>query len=231
MKRVDLGNGHTVGPILKKKRGIWKSVARYVVVRLLLLRTVRNIAFLDMASAYGRLLIGSFSDGHTGWRFRETGGGGAVFLPYAYDANGNLYVGLINEQRINMGPGDHWCVAGGFKHPEESAHDAQVRESKSETGLDTTDAKLLEGKPVNSNRNYFIADSTKDEGIHCFALEVPFGEMTEDPAEADTYSLSVEITGLKKQEHLRFFPHKTANLLTDDLIALGAIARLTAREL
>lgn len=177
-------------------------------------------------SQFGTIMFGSFPDGHKGWRWAETGGGGPITLPYSIGNLGDgddLFIGLIKENRFNLG-GDCWCVIGGFKDINETNDAAQAREASEETGLDTKKAKLMDGLPFVSNRNYFFADPKKDEGIHPYAHEIPFSDL--EPAEDGWMKPRHPNKEIKGYENVRFIPWSEAILLSSDGIALAGIARL-----
>jgi ADP-ribose pyrophosphatase YjhB (NUDIX family) len=179
-------------------------------------------------SKYGELYFGVRSDGHRGWWFKEQGGGGAVTVMYSRDNDGNLLVALRNEMRPNMGGARRWCIPGGFIRAGESHVDAQAREALDETGVDTQEAYALPGLPFISNRAFFVANPIQGEGIHAYALQVPFTQLRETE---DGYELTTHIPDFKEQEHFRFFEWREAVKKTADGIALAAIAQLLAAEL
>ena len=110
--------------------------------------TIGKDGTVKISSKFGTLYYGFRPEGYDGWVFAENNGGGAVTLPYTYDENGNLLIGLILENRANMG-GEVLCVIGGFVDPQETHYQAQVRESQEEAGVDTALARELEGLPFN----------------------------------------------------------------------------------
>lgn len=185
---------------------------------------VRRVGLVEVSSKFGTLTYGLRPEGYDSWVFRETGGGGAVTLPYAMAPDGSLLVGLLLEKRPNMGEVSAWCVIGGFVNPNESHVAAQTREGTEESGLDTAQAGQLPGLGTNSNRAFFVADATT-EGVKAYGLIVPFGSL--EP-EGNGFKLKPDTQMLdpKKVANVRFFPWKDAVRLTADALARSAIAQL-----
>lgn len=179
---------------------------------------------------FGSLEYGERPEGYDAWAFREVGGGGAVVLPFARHDTGLLYVGLRQEERSNMA-GTWLCAIGGFKDPGEGAKQAAVRETAEEAGLDATQSAPLEGLPLNTNRAFWVADPAKDEGIHCFALEVPWSWLEWRADERFGLRAGKQDPNLPKPETIVFLPWRTAVKETPDLVAAGAIARLIVAKL
>jgi hypothetical protein len=162
----------TFSPITDDKVGIWTTVKCDVDPQ-------GNLRELEVSSKYGTLYFGIRSDGHLGWSWAETNGGGAVSVIFSLQPDKSiidgLWVALLPEIRANMGEGEHLCIVGGFKKPNEEPALANSREFASETGGEAIRAQpALAGVPINGNRNFFMANVHKGEGIHAFALEVPF---------------------------------------------------------
>lgn len=175
--------------------------------------------------------IGSFTyglrpEGYDGPSVRLLGGGGSVTLPYARSPEGHLLVGLLLENRPNLG-GPTLCAMGGFKDPNETHEQAQRREAGEESGLDTARAMPLEGLPTVADRLFWVADASKDEGVHAYGLEIPFGWLQSD---GENYRIAHATTtvGPKKAENLRFYHWKTAVQRTPCSYARSAIAQLLA---
>lgn len=206
-----------ISPIPSEKDPGWKALVNgeEVVLRHLLLE-----------SRFGRLEYGQRPEGYDAWAFREAGGGGAVTVPYCYDTNGELLVGLLLEKRANMGPKPCWCVIGGFVDPGEAHEEAQARETQEETGLQTAKAKELGGKTTNANRAFFVADASQGEGVRAYASKLPFEWLEKDE---EGYKLSKSASfDHKKAEAVRFFPWREAVKKSPDALARAAIAQLLA---
>ena len=134
-----------------------------------------GIGLIELSSRFGTLTYGLRPEGYDAWAFREEGGGGVVTIPYTIDPNGNVFVGLIQEKRTNMGSEPVLCVIGGFVDPDETHDSAQIRETAEESGLDARKSQHLDGAGANPNRAFFVADAMKGEGEgvpppHCLQL-------------------------------------------------------------
>ena len=116
-----------------------------------------RVSMVIMKSPFGTLSYGWRLEGNgfDGWIWEETGGGGAITLPYFYLGR-QLFVGLIKENRLNMG-GEALCILGGFIDPGESHKKAQAREAQEEAGLETVKAKELPGLPMERRNNGCIS--------------------------------------------------------------------------
>lgn len=185
---------------------------------------VRRVGLIEVTSKFGALTYGLRPEGYDSWVFRETGGGGAVTLPYTIAPDGSVFVGLLMEKRPNMGDVPVWCVIGGFVNPNESHASAQQREGSEESGLDTAQAGQLPGLSSNPNRLFFVADA-ESEGVKAFGLNIPHTWLEPD-GERLKLKADAQILDPKKAENVRFFPWKDAVRLTADALARSAIAQL-----
>jgi ADP-ribose pyrophosphatase YjhB (NUDIX family) len=183
----------------------------------------KHVGLIEISSKFGTLTYGLRPEGYDAWSFREAGGGGAVTLPYAVSPNGELLVGLLKENRANMG-GHVFCIMGGFVNPSESHADAQKREGTEESGLDTAHAEPLPGLGINSNRLFFVADAAT-EGVKAYSLHIPFTWLQ---TANNCFKLKPDNTCLdpKKSENLCFFPWAEAAYMTADAFAHAAILKL-----
>ncbi len=180
---------------------------------------------VEISSRFGTLSYGLRPEGYDGWVFAEHNGGGAVTLPYTYDKDGNLLIGLIEENRCNMGGYNVLCVIGGFVDPQETHDQAQVRESQEEAGVNTASARKLQGLSFNPNRAFFVADASKGEGIHAYAIRISFTQLTQNDR-GFGFADGVQCPSIKKPGAVIFLPWREAVKATPDGIALAAIARL-----
>lgn len=183
-----------------------------------------RIVSVVMKSKYGTVTYGERPEGFDGWVFEESGGGGAVTLPF-FKKDGKLYVGLLKESRLNMG-GETLCIMGGFVDPGESHDQAQVREADEESDLKTEKAAELPGLPMNSNRLFFVADPKKGEGIHAYALGI-HKDMVEERDGLIVFKerfLSIH----PKAKNVIFMEWQKAIAESADIIALATIGRLVS---
>lgn len=134
-------------------------------------------------------------EGYDGILFHEPGGGGSVMIPYVIIGQ-ELYIGLIDEERKNMG-GRVLCAPGGFIDLGETPLETATREFEEETGATADKNKVIDlneyYEPANANRA--IIDTSREvEGSHFYAIE-----FTEEQVElsADP-ELSVPILLFKK---------------------------------
>lgn len=188
-----------------------------------------SVGLVELISdRHGRVVYGMRPEGYDGWVLYEPGGGGAATVPFAKTPSGELLVGLLLEDRLNMG-GKVFDLMGGFIDPGESHAAAQVREAHEESGLDTAKAHELRGVPAVANRAYWVADATKGEGLHVWGVEVPFSSLKKDEA-GKGFRIKKDIVGLdqKKASNIRFFPWREAVRQTPDALARSAIAQLLA---
>jgi len=172
---------------------------------------------------YGKVEWGLRPKGYAGWVFHEPGGGGSVTIPYTKNPEGELMLALILENRPNMN-GDHWCVIGGYLTPGESHQQTAERETEEEAGLVFSKPAPLPGLPGNANRAIWVADPNKDEGVHAFAIEIPWTLI--EKAENESYKMAPGTLNDKRESQMRFFPWKDAIQRSPDMLARGAIAQL-----
>lgn len=133
---------------------------------------------------HGTLTYGQTSAGYDCWHFHEPGGGGSVIIPYAI-VQDDIYIGVVNEHRYNMG-GKVWnCPRGGLDSSTESHLAAAQRELAEEVfQCDTFDPAMctvteLPGEPGNPLSAY-IATPDPNEGLHYFAAEFNKSDLVED---------------------------------------------------
>ena len=119
------------------------------------------------------LKVGIRPEGWQGFLFRENGGGGSFTIPWACGPKGEILVGMVQENRPNMG-GPVWCIMGGFVDLGENHDQSQKREAAEEGGLDTGGAKKLPGVGIVSNRLFWVADVKGGEGGRVFEKEYFF---------------------------------------------------------
>lgn len=118
---------------------------------------------------FGTLSYGLTSAGYDGWIFEEAGGGGSVIVPYV-KVKGQLFIGLVQQERFTMG-GKVWNVPRGFLDPGETHFEAAKRESSEELGFDLSQRfKELSGQPTNPNSAFFVTGEGK--GVRFYGLEL-----------------------------------------------------------
>lgn len=180
---------------------------------------------------YGRVIYGMYGKDETfdSWAFEAING--SFLIPYCW-INRKLFVGLLWEKRPNMGDIEEFtlCVVGGGVEPDETYHEAIIREAEEEASLGRFKSFILPGKAVVVDRFRSIANVSRGEGLHFFACEVPL----ENLSKLD--ETHYKIVGLPESEekntgkvgNVEFMPWWLAIENTADTIALAAIARLLA---
>lgn len=140
---------------------------------------IRNIVHLILENQrFGILSYGKAQEGNFDlWRFHETGGGGAITLPFSL-IKGLLFVGVCKQDRPNMG-GIVYNAIGGFVSPGEKHFEAASRETLEEIGFDVNKRMFdLGGQPGNWNR-LFVETPDKKEGLKLFAFELKVEELNQ----------------------------------------------------
>tara|TARA_Y100001970_G_C14151393_1_gene812895 strand:+ start:768 stop:1442 length:675 start_codon:yes stop_codon:yes gene_type:complete len=184
-----------------------------------------SVGSVYLVSPFGTLQYG-WREGYDGWAFREVGGGGAITVPYFITPEGELYVGLVKENRPNMGSDPVWCAIGGFVDPGESHEQAQARETVEEVGIDSRQASELPGYPLNANRAFFIADPRKGEGVRVYGLHLPFSDL--ERVDNKYKIIAGRQLNHKSAANLGFFPWQEA-VNHADALACSGIARVVAK--
>lgn len=112
--------------------------------------------------------------------FLENGGGGAVTLPVMQDSKtGSWHVGLVLEERPNMG-GMVWNVPRGFIKQGESHKEGAAREAEEETGVkrEALISRLFTlATGVNPNSAFFDTSQSPDDGVAFFAFPMEQTEL------------------------------------------------------
>ena len=171
--------------------------------------------------------LGERPEGYEGPIIIEPNGGGEVTLPYFFHPETDeIFVGLLMESRPNMG-GPSLCIVGGLNSVSLSRDETQSKEAEEEAGMET-EAELLPGAFVNSNRLFFLADAKKDEGIRICAVEVPYALVEQDEEKTEEYLFVPGSNFGKKPGAVIFKPWKQAVFESADVIAHSAIIRLFA---
>lgn len=208
---------YTVVPLSIEAKAGWNTEVRY--------DEKGRISYFSAKSQFGVLTYGLRQEGYDGWVFEEIGGGGSVTLPF-FQKDGQLYVGLLTENRANMG-GECLCIMGGFVNIDEDHKQTQIREAEEESGLKTGIAMALDGLPMNSNRAFFVADPRKNKGIHAYVFQIE-GSVVQK--KHDHYILEEKGLGFHpKAKNLIFLPWQEAIIKSADVIAVAVIGRLVAK--
>ncbi|MFA5946951.1 MAG: NUDIX domain-containing protein [Patescibacteria group bacterium] len=133
-----------------------------------------QLAYMELTNPkYGTLAYGKNPGGNfDSWAFHENGGGGAVIVPYA-TVDGNLLIGVVEQDRPNQG-GKVLNVPRGFLKPGEPHWVGAERELAEEVGKFVGSLRLLPGKPTNPNSAFFETVQV-DEGVKFSTVEVSPG--------------------------------------------------------
>ena len=175
------------------------------------------------------LKVGIRPEGWQGFLFRENGGGGSFTIPWACGPKGEILVGMVQENRPNMG-GPVWCIMGGFVDLGENHDQSQKREAAEEGGLDTGGAKKLPGVGIVSNRLFWVADVKGGEGGRVFEKEYLLNQLEPVEGEEDVWKPKEGIIKYKKKESvIHFFPVAKAITITGDAFMLSGISQLLVK--
>lgn len=185
-----------------------------------------------------RLEYGKTPAGYDGLAFEEPGGGGSVIVPFA-EINGEIYVGLVHEDRPFSG-GIVPNAPRGFLNPGETHFQTAQRELAEETGYETPEKRIvpLRGKLMNSNSalNVAIGD---DKGTKSYKLNITPDEIrlitsSEDPKkrvyEFNLDRLSPVSKAGERVMKSRFYHWKRA-LEVKDMFTVAAVGRLIGEEI
>lgn len=120
---------------------------------------------------FGVLEYGSDPAGYDRWGFHENGGGGSVVVPYSL-IEGELYIGVVEQVRVNQG-GAVLNIPRGFLHAGETHFRAARREFVEETSHtpQKNDVFRFEGRSMNPNSAFFETIGP-DEGVQAFGLRI-----------------------------------------------------------
>lgn len=180
-----------------------------------------------ITSPWGSWALGTRPEGYPGVLYREPLGGGALTLPWSRMPDGKILVGLILGNRPNMG-GQVLELMGGMVDGNESKADVQAREAGEESGLDTKGAVPLPGGAVLQDRLVYVADIKADEGVHLFAIEIPFDglELNREPTlDWSRWKPEPGLVKHKREAEVVFLPIRMA-ATSPDVLVHSAIVRL-----
>lgn len=197
---------------------------------------------LSVKLAQGRMGIsleyGKTPAGFDGLALEEAGGGGSVTVPFIV-INGEVYVGLVEENRPFSG-GVVLNVPRGFLVPGETHFETAKRELEEETGYTPLDKRIvaLEGEPMNPNSTFFVT-KTQDKGVKPFKVyvtneEVKLTSDSSDPKER-IYDFNQEVIKPVSRAGERVmrsrFYHWTRALRVKDMFTVSAVGRLVQEEI
>ena len=184
--------------------------------------------------AFGTLTYGLQPAGYDGWTFHENGGGGSVIVPH-FLSNGEVYVGLLTEERPTQG-GLVLNLPRGFIEIGETHFQAAQREAGEEMSLkETTKRPLSEllGTPANPNSAFFESWGL-GEGVRFFGLRFEESDIVRNGDELTLNASLLQPTSDQvKQKALlekivgkaRFVPWHTA-ILCSDMFTVAGTGRL-----
>lgn len=192
----------------------------------------KNVDLLDITNERlgTSITYGQRSEGYDGVVIHERNGGGAVTAPYTV-SDGELYVGVLREERQTMG-GLVWNVPRGMLDLGETHEAGAAREYSEETGQRAL--KLIElVRELNCNSAVFDT-SRPGEGIRIFGVEIDASDLHYD-AYTDTFtfpanthpigrgSLGERILGTR-------FLHAEEAVQSPDMFTVAAVGLLYARQ-
>lgn len=188
---------------------------------------------------FGILEYANDPAGFDRWGFHESGGGGAVIVPYVFWEK-NIFIGLVEQNRVNQG-GKVLNVPRGFIKPGEAHFTAAKREAGEELGATlapSVEVLPLDGEPANPNSAFFETFGNSPdgapEGVKFYAIKFPPdafegtgrepvlkpGFLTANP-ELATKKLAEQILGSR-------FLHWPRALQVSDMFSVAGVGRLLA---
>lgn len=185
-----------------------------------------------------KITYGVRPEGYDAPIIKEAGGGGSVIVPFV-KVNGEIFVGLVEENRGTCG-GMVLNIPRGFLQPGETHFQTAKREIEEETGYQKVEKNLypLEGNLMNPNSAFFVTD-TPDKGVKAFKLPVESSEVkiltdSEKP-EDRIYEFNPEVikpvSKIGERVLQSKFCHWRKALEVQDMFSVAAVGRLIKEEI
>lgn len=189
---------------------------------------------IKLTSKWGTLTYGMRPEGFDGWVYRIAPT--VVTLPFTYTPEGEILVGLFLERRPNLSSKPVLCVMGGFVESGESCEKAQRRESDEEGGMETGEAKKVDGVGSVPDRLLYECDVNNGGGVSCYLLRIAYEDLGFPNNTAAHYRILIESSAYhlpkrKPEFTLVFLPWRQAVKESPDALARAAIAQLLSEVL
>lgn len=162
--------------------------------------------------------------------------GGSIVVPYTFDKNGNIFVGLVNEYRPLLG-GFVDNIPRGLADPHngESRKETAVRELREEMGLKLNGSAIVElANGLNANTTFFDTSKSEQTGIsiHAVKVDVTYLEALKDEEGKEYFIFPQEVRdnvrpdeGTELITGSKFVDINDIN--TRDILTLAAVGALT----
>ncbi|MEO6513723.1 MAG: hypothetical protein ABIR37_03475 [Candidatus Saccharimonadales bacterium] len=160
--------------------------------------------------------------------------GGSVTIPYMKRGDGKLYIGVVVEERPNMGGVVSNVPRGMFNHKHETGTENAVQEMAEETGLtyNNLDSRMVElATGVNANSAFLNTSQSAKQGANFYGLELKSSELelVMDDEGHDYYVFPKHIREQAKGDATgerilssKFIPLEEAEGLKDGYTLIGA---------
>jgi hypothetical protein len=216
---------YTTDNIPPKKKRFWNE--GYVTFNYGTRRDITDVAYIEATwPEHATFSYGMRPDEtYDSWYIRQAHGGGVITIPYV-QRDGQLYIGLVQETRTNMGDVPVWCAIGGFIDAGESAAVAQSREASEEAGVVADAATPSKGLGVIAERSFIVADA-QQEGTKIF-----FHSIKEDLQQTEDGMLELKKSPIMSKEYTLCFFHWTQlpHICADSMALAGAYHLLSHLE-
>lgn len=182
---------------------------------------------------------GKTPEGYDGITIEEAGGGGSVIIPSVV-IDGQLYIGVVEENRPKAG-GKQFNVPRGFLDPGETHFAAAKRELAEESGYTPMEDRIQDigGEPMNPNSTFFVTKGS-DKGVKPFAVQVRQDEVRKVQSENDNpidrvYEFNPDViqgvTPAGKKVMNSKFIHWTKAMGLKDMFTVAAVGRLVTAQI